>query len=87
MKTEDITFVFKILQSLKNNQGLVMDNNKQSIAVIKREDKQGIYYSINDTINNIPQKVNHNECAMTLLLTNADRFKYPVYNSKISNFK
>lgn len=87
MKTEDITFVFKILLNLDTNKGLVMENNNQSIAIIKREDKRGTYYSINDTVNNIPQKVNHNECAMTLLLTNADRFKYPVYNSKISDFK
>jgi hypothetical protein len=86
MKTEDITFVFKELISLGINTGLIMEADEQSIAIIKREDKRGVYYSINDTINTIPQKPEHNECVMTLLLLNQNRFKHTTYKSRISLF-
>ncbi len=87
MKTGDITLVFKELQALDVGNGLVMEANEQSIAIVKREDKRGIYFSINDKINNIPQKPHHFECAMTLLLLNRDRFKYSRYNTTIRRFK
>ena len=86
MKTNDITLVYKTVLDLSFNQGLVMKNSNQSIAIIKREDKKGIYYSINDTIDTIPQKLEHNECAMTLILLNKNRFKHSVYNSKVTSF-
>ena len=86
MELGDITLLFKTILSLELNHGVVMNSNEQSIAIIKREDKRGIYYSINDTINKIPQKVNHQECAMTLLLINKDRFKYPIYKSHVTLF-
>jgi hypothetical protein len=86
MKTEDITFVFKELISLNINTGLIMEADEQSIAIVKREDKRGVYYTINDTINTIPQKPEHNECVMTLLLLNQNRFKHTTYKSRISLF-
>jgi hypothetical protein len=86
MKTENITFVFKELISLNINTGLIMEADEQSIAIIKREDKRGVYYTINDTINTIPQKPEHNECVMTLLLLNQNRFKHTTYKSRISLF-
>ena len=86
MNIENITLVYKTLLNLDINKGLVMKNTNQSIAIIKRKDNKGIYYSINDTINNIPQKVYHDECPMTLILLNKDRFKHDVYQSKISLF-
>jgi hypothetical protein len=88
MKTGDITLVFKELLSLNLNHGLVMDANEQSIAIVKRQDQRGIYYSINDTINGKPQNLEHNECAMTILLLNQNRFKNnTTYKSRISLFK
>jgi hypothetical protein len=87
MKTSDITLIFKELLSLCLNHGLVMDCNNQSIAIIKRKDAKGIYYSINDRIDGVPQKVYHDHCPMTLLLLNADRFKYPVYRTRVSLFQ
>ncbi len=87
METVDIVTIFKAGINLELMHGLVMECNEQSIAIIKREDKRGIYYSINDTINNVPQKVNHQECLMTLIMINAERFKYPVYKTSISLFK
>ncbi len=87
METVDIITIYKAGRNLELMHGLVMECNEQSIAIIKREDKRGIYYSINDTIDNVAQEVNHQECLMTLLMVNADRFKYPVYKTKISLFK
>lgn len=86
MKTSDITLIFKTILSLDNNTGIVMEHGNQSIAIVKRTDNEGVYYSINDTINKIPNKSVNNECAMTLLLCNAERFKYPVYNCRITKF-
>lgn len=87
MKTEDITFVFKELLFLNINTGIIMETNDESIAIIKREDARGIYYTINNIINNIPQKPEHNECAMTLLLLNQNRFKHTTYKSRVSLFQ
>ena len=87
MKTEDITFVFKELLFLNINTGIIMKADEESIAIIKREDKRGVYYTINNVINNIPQKPEHNECAMTLLLLNQNRFKHTTYKSRISLFQ
>jgi hypothetical protein len=86
MKTENITFVFKELISLNINSGIIMEANDESIAIIKREDRRGVYYTINNIIDNIPQKPEHNECAMTLLLLNQNRFKHTTYKSRISLF-
>jgi hypothetical protein len=87
MKTGDITLVFKTALDLALNTGLIMEAEQQSIAIIKRQDKYGLYYSINDTIDNVPQKQYHDTCLMTLLLLNQNRFKYSMYKSKISKFK
>ena len=87
MKTEDITFVFKELLFLNINTGIIMEANDESIAIIKRKDACGVYYTINNIINNIPQKPEHNECAMTLLLLNQNRFKHTTYKSRISLFQ
>jgi len=87
MKTEDITFVFKELLFLNINTGIIMEANDESIAIIKREDARGVYYTINNIINNIPQKPEHNECAMTLLLLNQNRFKHTTYKSRVSLFQ
>ena len=87
MNTGDITLVYKVGLGLTLNTGIVMEAQEQSIAIIKREDKKGVYYSINDRINNIPQKQYHDSCLMTLLLVNQNRFKYPEYRSKVTNFK
>ena len=87
MKTEDITFVFKELLFLNINTGIIMEANEESIAIIKREDNRGVYYTINNIINNVPQKPEHNECAMTLLLLNQNRFKHTTYKSRISLFQ
>lgn len=86
METGDITLLFKVGLDLLPNTGIVMDCKEQSIAILKREDKRGIYYSINDTINGVPQKPYHDSCLMTLILLNAERFKYPQYNSKVTRF-
>lgn len=87
MTTGDITLVYKVLLDLPLNNGIVMEANDQSIAIVKREDKRGVYYSINDRINNVPQKQYHDSCAMTLLLVNQDRFKYSEYKSKVTKFE
>lgn len=87
METGDVTLVFKKVHDLDLNHGLVMEAENQSIAIIKRMDKRGIYYSINDTIDKIPQKPYHDESAMLLILLNAERFKYPMYTSRIALFK
>ena len=87
MTTGDITLVYKVLLDLPLNNGIVMEANEQSIAIVKREDKRGVYYSINDRINNVPQKQYHDSCAMTLLLVNQDRFKYSEYKSKVTKFE
>jgi len=88
MKTEDITLIFKEILSLNPNHGLVMDRGLYSIAIIKRQDQRGIYYSIIDTINGKLQKLEHNECAMTILLLNQNRFKNnTTYKSRISSFE
>ena len=87
MKTGDITLVFKLLLGLKLNNGIVMEKENQSIAIVKRIDVRGVYYSINDTIDNIAQKSYNDECAMTLLLLNKDRFIHSSYNSRLSTFK
>ena len=86
METEDIVLVYKVLRSLKLNEGLVMEANNQSIAIVKRKDERGIYYSINDKINNVPQKPYHDQCAMMLLLLNKDRFLYSQYKSSVKAF-
>jgi len=87
MKTGNITLVYKIGLDLALNTGIIMEANEQSIAIVKREDKRGVYYSINDRINNVPQEQYHDTCLMTLLLINQDRFKYPEYKSRISRFE
>lgn len=87
METGNITLIYKAVLNLDINQGIVMDCKEQSIAIIKRKDNKGIYYSINDTINKIPQKLYHDECAMQILLLNQDRFIHPVYKSKVSAFQ
>jgi hypothetical protein len=86
MKTNDITLIFKVILDLKLNMGIIMEANDQSIAIVKRKDPRGVYYSINDTINNVPQEQHHDSCPMTLLLYNVHRFKYPVYKSRITQF-
>jgi hypothetical protein len=83
MKTDDLILLFKIVYNLDINQGLIMKANEQSIAIVKRKDQRGVYYSINDIVNNVVQKSNNNECAMTLLMTNTERFKYPQYNNTV----
>ena len=87
MTTGDITLVYKILLDLPLNNGIIMEAKNQSIAIVKREDNRGVYYSINDKIDNILQKQYHDSCAMTLLLVNQDRFKYPEYRSRITRFE
>ena len=87
MATEDITLIYKVGLDLALNTGIIMEANEQSIAIVKREDKRGIYYSINDRINNIPQQQYHDSCLMTLLLVNQSRFKYSEYRSKIARFE
>jgi hypothetical protein len=86
MKTNDIVTIFKVGISLPLNTGIIMNYKEQSIAIIKREDKRGVYYSINDRINGVAQKEHHDECLMTLLSLNSKRFKHRMYNSRISNF-
>lgn len=87
MGTGDITLIYKIGLDLALNTGIVMEANEQSIAIVKREDRRGVYYSINDRINNIPQQQYHDSCLMTLLLVNQNRFKYSEYKSKITRFE
>ena len=87
MDTGDITLVYKVGLDLALNTGIIMEANEQSIAIVKREDAKGVYYSINDRINNVPQQAEHDSCLMTLILTNQDRFKYPEYKSKVTRFE
>lgn len=84
---ENITTVYKELLNLKVNEGLVCECKNQSIAMVKREDKRGVYYSINDTIDNVPQKPHNEECAMMLILLNQKRFTHTKYTVRKSVFK
>lgn len=86
MKTNDITLIFKIGIGLSLNTGIIMNCKEQSIAIVKREDKRGVYYTINDVLNTVPQKEYHDSCLMTLLLLNSNRFIHNVYNSRITTF-
>lgn len=81
MNTGDITLVYKTLLDLNINQGLIMENTNQSIAILKRKDLKGIYYSIKEKDSDIQY---HDSDAMMLLLLNRSLFKHSSYNSHIS---
>jgi hypothetical protein len=68
MTTGDITLVYKTLLGLNVNQGLIMKSNEQSIAILKREDTKGIYYSIKEFGSNT--QYDDSDAMMLLLLNN-----------------
>jgi hypothetical protein len=86
MKEGDIATIYHKLVSLGLNQGLVMKAKDHSIAVVKRQDTKGIYYTINDRVNDEPQEPYHDSCAMMLLLLNVDRFRSPEYKTTVVLF-
>lgn len=87
MNISDVIVVFKKARELNINEGLIMKQGNQSVALIKREDKKGIFYSINDRIDNIPQEPYNDDDLMLLLLVNKKRFKHTVYNTNVIKFE
>jgi len=87
MNITDIILVMKTVRELDLNQGLIMSHAEESIAIVKREDTKGIYYSINHRIDGKTQKPYNDDDIMMLLLVNKERFTHKSYTTKIVNFK